>query len=669
MADALIRRFRGTTVWILVGYALLIGARALWPERSLVSIGPAALWDDFVAVAGTCFLLLAGVGSGRWILQRVAPRIDDLGLLEQTLFSLALGLGLASLGLFVLGCLGWFSPPSVIALVGIWLVAFHGHWRIWLKDSEDALRRLLPWWRACSLLGKAATVGVSFIGLASLLNTMTPAWSYDALMYHLPAPLRYLEAGRLLLLPDMWQANGPMAIELLYAYGLALGSASVARLVHLAFAIMLILATFAFTRRFLEARLAWPSAVVLVGIPIFPIWGTIANIDMAWALYEFLGVYAMLGWVRSRESGWVALSAISVGLALSSKYLGLGGAASVGVALITCMVLSRTVSWRDLGRFALLTIAFGCPWYLLNLIRAGNPVYPFIWGGPGWDQERLGYLMTYLRSFGGPNAWWLLPLAPIRMFTNGSLFTTFLSSIEFPSPLFLLALALPFTRPPRILRVLAWVTALRFVIWGLGSQQTRFLLPVFPALAVLSVFVLSRLLDLIGHPSAKRIVLPGLLGGLLLTSVVYQGVFWAMTQPAEVIVGVASKDAFLRRNVTIYPAQAFIQESLPPSARAFQMWDGAILYCDDRCIPDAEQSKWTQMVAQDASVEAVAKDLRARGIDYLVGNLDSLNFFLRHDPSGLHSQAAYFFLRQFQSECTRPVFENEKTVVERLTCS
>ncbi len=125
----------------------------------------------------------------------------------------------------------------------------------------------------------------------------------------------------------------------------------------------------------------------------------------------------------------------------------------------------------------------------------------------------------------------------------------------------------------------------------------------------------------------------------------------------------------MRRNVTIFPAQAFIQEFLPPSARAFQMWDGAILYCDDRCVPDTEQSIWTQMVAQDATVEAVAQNLHARGIDYLVGNLDSLNFFLRHDPSGLHTEAVYFFLRQFRLDCTRPVYEDNKTVVERITCS
>ncbi len=387
----------------------------------------------------------------------------------------------------------------------------------------------MPWWRACSLLGRAAAIGVSVIGLASLLNTMTPAWSYDALMYHLPAPLKYLEFGRLVLLPDMWQANGPMGIEMLNAYGLALGSASIARLVHLTYAVLLVLATFAFAHRFLDARLAWLSALMLVGIPIFPIWGTIANIDMAWALYEFLSVYALLVWVHSQRQGWGALSASSAGLALSTKYLGLAGAATVGVILIIWMLLTRAVSWRDLGRFVLLTITFGCPWYLLNLVRTGNPIYPFIWGGPGWDQERLGYLMTYLRSFGGPNALWLLPLAPIRVFTNGSLFTTFLSSIEFPSPLFLLALALPFTKPPRIFRLLAWVTALRFVLWGLGSQQTRFLLPIFPALAILSVFALNRLLDFVGSPSAQRIVLPGLLGGLLLTSVVYQGVFWTMT--------------------------------------------------------------------------------------------------------------------------------------------
>ena len=57
------------------------------------------------------------------------------------------------------------------------------------------------------------------------------------------------------------------------------------------------------------------------------------------------------------------------------------------------------------------------------------------------------------------------------------------------------------------------------------------------------------------------------------------------------------------------------------------------------------------------------------GVGYLVGNLNSINYFLSHDPSGLHAKAIDFYLQDFRSACTRTLFENEKTVVDEITCN
>ena len=51
-------------------------------------------------------------------------------------------------------------------------------------------------------------------------------------MYHLQAPRLFLEAGRLTPLPEIWQANGPLTIELLYGAALGLQSEPTARLLH-----------------------------------------------------------------------------------------------------------------------------------------------------------------------------------------------------------------------------------------------------------------------------------------------------------------------------------------------------------------------------------------------------------------------------------------------------
>ena len=258
----------------------------MWPERSLIATGPWALWDDFVALAGTAYLILAAFGTGRWLLRRSAYIAKDLNPLEQAIFSPSIGLGLISLAIFALGCIGILKPAYVIGLVGVALTAFYGDWRAGLVYFRTTIGRARPRWRSLPPFGKSAVVIVGAIFALNVVYALTPAWSYDALMYHLPAPRIYLTSGRLVLLPDLWQANGPMSVEMLYAYALSLGSANIAKLTHLTYAVLLILATFAFARRFLDVRLACLSALVVTAVPIFPIWGSIANIDMAWAVYS-----------------------------------------------------------------------------------------------------------------------------------------------------------------------------------------------------------------------------------------------------------------------------------------------------------------------------------------------------------------------------------------------
>jgi hypothetical protein len=46
----------------------------------------------------------------------------------------------------------------------------------------------------------------------TLSQALTPTWDYDALMYHLQGPRIFLDTGKILPLPDVWQANGPFTI-------------------------------------------------------------------------------------------------------------------------------------------------------------------------------------------------------------------------------------------------------------------------------------------------------------------------------------------------------------------------------------------------------------------------------------------------------------------------
>ena len=97
-----------------------------------------------------------------------------------------------------------------------------------------------------------------------------------------------------------------------------------------------------------------------------------------------------------------------------------------------------------------------------------------------------------------------------------------MSSIEFPSFLFPLAVLLLLARPARPLRLVGTFVLLRFGAWALGSQQTRFLLPVFPALSVLTA---AAMLWLGSRPHLRPyacVAGMGIVGGMVAVTLAYQ---------------------------------------------------------------------------------------------------------------------------------------------------
>jgi 4-amino-4-deoxy-L-arabinose transferase-like glycosyltransferase len=667
MASIIKAQLRQRRLWIILGYALLMGARALWPERPILSTGPRALWDAFFALGFAGFVLYGGLAVGRLFLAKLDGP-ESLSSIEAGLFSTALGLAVLSLATLVLGLTGLLRPIWLALLVGAFLVGSHRWWGEPMVGTVSGKRKLHDWWRQSSALERAAVCMVLLITLGSLLQTLSPPWSFDALVYHLAAPKQYLQAGRLVFLPRVWQADGPMGIEMLFTLGLAMGSAPVARTLHLVLTGLLVASAYAFARRFLDGDRAKWAALILLGIPILPLWGSIANIDSGWALYEFLALYSIICWVVYGERSWLILGALLAGFSLQTKYLALAGCATAAGLVAYHGLRSSTRSLRPVLLFTAIAGLVGSPWYVLNLIRTGNPVFPFLFGGSGWGGDRLAYLMTFLGSFGPDAKLASLPLAPIWLYTRHELYASFMSSLEYPSFLFPLCILLFFTRPPKALRWLAAAATIRFLLWGLTSQQTRFLLPLFPGLAVLSAHSLSWLAKASRRASIRRVLSTSLIGGLLASTLVYQGVFWLTTNPGGVLVGTESKDAFLRRNASTYAAQRYIQQHLDQNARVLMLWDGQSFYCDQRCLPDPEQTIWPRIVEANGSVPEVAGRLTAIRVTHLLVRVDSLNFMLIHDPTGWQTVSIDFLLTEFGPACLRAVYDQDEVFIGELTC-
>ena len=641
--------------------------RWLFPERAIGAIGLIAAANALFALGLLVVVGFIASAIGLGLLRRL--RLDQLTPLEQILFAFPIGCGVIAYGVLLLGLIGWLQAGTIaIGLLVLALLA----WREWIEIVRGVpigWGKLRGVWSQARGGRKILIMLVLVLWIMALLHALTPPWDYDGLMYHLTAPQKYLQAGRLLILPDIWQANGPATPDMLYTLGLSFGADTFAKLLHLLFGAWLVMGVYALGKRTLGITAGWLAAVMLMGMPIFFAWAAWAYTDMIVAVLEFMAIYAIAIWITDdRQPRWLLLASILLGFALGSKYLALGTAAILWLWVVWHLRrqgvrrLIASTLWLILP-----AVLIALPWYARNLIETGNPLYPLVWGGAVWDQPRLALVMSYLNSFGTGHDLLDYLLLPINLFAQRGKYTAFWGPIEFLNPLFLLALLYPLTRRPRPLDGLAAVAALRCMAWALGSQQLRFLLPVMPLLALLSSCVLLALLQRYLPRRVDRYAVL-IAGVLLIVSLAGSLLYWVGVQPLNVVLGAESKDTFLRRQVSIYPVVQSLMAVTPPEARALLMWNGLGYYCDQRCMPDTEQSRWTYWMQGVTDVSVAAQRLREHGITHLVFPFSDVNFFVQHDPTGQHRAAADFFWQEFRSACTRELFSDNNAVLYEVTC-
>jgi hypothetical protein len=644
----------------MASISLILGTvRWLFPERSVVYTGPRALLDVGFALGLLAIVLLLAGGLGRKVQRKL--KIEGLTPLEQVVFGLPIGLGMIAYGVLALSLTGLLQPWAILLwliLVSIW------SWREWSKIAENIpewLKDEYQAWRKVGFGKKLLLTVMGLILILTLLQALSPPTDADGLIDHLQAPKLLLQAGRMYPMPDFVFANYPFTIELLFASGMAFGSDTFAKLIHLTYAVLLVLGTCALGRRYLRLGGGWIAAAILVGMPIFPVWASLAYIDMGWTLYEFLGVYALVLWARHNQRRWLVLAGLMTGLALGSKYLAFGGAVALGLWILWH---ARTQGWRTVLVSAILflggALLVGSPWYVKNWFWFGNPVYPYLDFGSGTG--------IVLRTYDSYSLWDYLIL-PWHLYVHREQFVGVYGRIEFPSLLFPLVFLYPLIRRSRAMDWLAGLTLLRYVFWAFISHtRFRYLLPLFPGLSLLAS---SVVMDLTARPFLQRwvqVLAAGLIGGMLAATLTYSLLFFVDVQPIGVVLGMESKDDFLRREVSDYSAKQFVQANLPREARVLMMWDARGYYCDDRCLPDLLQRQWVGLTVPPASVLSVAASLRQMNVTHLLFSVEDLDYQIINDTSGLHRHAAEFFLHEFRPTCTKEVYRDEWVILFELTC-
>lgn len=654
-------------VWTVFFTCLIVLTyRLTMPPLGMDTRGLPIWLDIFSLLILYGYVLLTAYGCGHFLLRRFG-----LGLTRAELHTVALliGLGVISLGIMSIGLLGWLSLAGILVWLIVTGVSGFREIVIAMAGPEDTTEK--------SNSGEPRSrfeivLQILILALIPLLlvSVVTPVWDYDALLYHMEIPRQFFREGRIFFDPETWRSAYPFLGEMTFLVGIAFDLNSLGKLINLTYAVLFFASAYVFSLRFVGRPVALTATAILIGAPAFLLWATWAAVDYAWATYEFWSLYAVFLWLsngKPAQSRWLLLAGMMSGAAASIKYLSLPTMIIVG-AIVVWKSFENTEqptrnAVRNLLTFGLPAVAIMGAWYLKNWLWTGNPVYPLLFGGPGWEPIENQVLNDYVQTFGVGKTWLDYILLPYHVYAYQAHFATI--PIESIHPALWLSVFVPLAaRSNKILKTCAIYVGIYFVIWATTSQVIRFLLPVSGFAAILAAAVIERL-----PPLLRNLLKFGLVAGFVVLSLLHQIGTIHRIGAWEYFTGRQSAADLLQKANTNIGAIQYIQTSIDAEDRVQFLWDGRGYYCDQRCIPDDEQSTAIRLSIGSPAARALAHHLRKVGITHLLLSPADARWFIDyHDPRGWHQDALTYFTDVFLPACGKSLFQSGGTELFEIIC-
>lgn len=311
-----------------------------------------------------------------------------------------LGLGLA--GLVQAGVL--LSLYLVLAVNAFMFFLVRGH-----PMTDEALafiarRRAGGIRESAMTAGEKTAVAVVVAGSALFLCTdlLAPEGFWDALVYHLASPRRWMESHKMVVATPFF-SNFPVLVSMNYMLALAVRGEGLARSLNALFGILTALAVWMFARRWLDRASAVRASVLAWTSPLLLLLSVHAGADTVSAMMGVLAVFmfslAYPGWPAGRaRHSFLFLSGVFAGLSYCAK--------PHGLAVVAVLIVLQAPGWRSLPVFLGPALAVCFPWMARAFLQTGDPLFPLLGmfsGSPFWTEfSREAYsaeLMAIWRQF------------------------------------------------------------------------------------------------------------------------------------------------------------------------------------------------------------------------------------------------------------------------------
>jgi hypothetical protein len=297
-----------------------------------------------------------------------------------------------------------------------------------------------------------------------LLAALAPPEAYDELAYHLPIAraIDSTHAVQQLLHAHDAYGNLPSLAESLYAAALAIDGTALVHALQLTVLLAFVALATAFVRELCGARAGAVTAIALLAYPDLTYLATTGYVDAAATAFEVGALLLVLRWLMRNTAADLPAAALLIGFAASVKYTSLFTAGVVGIT-VAAIAARRHVS-RPAFVSAGVALVAGGFWYAKNLIRFGNPFWPFYLGHRSMDDRTYTDFVNGIHAF-GPRTIRAFVEVPWRLATDAAVVPFVALSVV------VLAIAVRPARRPALYAVA--FTAYWFFI---ASHQVRFLL-------------------------------------------------------------------------------------------------------------------------------------------------------------------------------------------------
>jgi hypothetical protein len=337
----------------------------------------------FYALILNFIALLMGNRILRWL------KVESDSKIEKIIFSLPLGWGIYSIGVFCLGISGLLYKEAVycfLVLLGVLSILeierFFREWKVLSSTSRFKLDRIdlvfLP-------------VIIIFLALQFVIS-FSPLTSGDPVIYHMALPKLYIRHHALTHAPGFFYSTLPAHTEMLYLLGLITSGETLSKLFSFSISSMFLVSIFFIGNKCFSKGTGYLATIIMMlSGPVFYFTFSEPYVDTALGLSALLGIYSFFIWIEARKVGYLYLSAICCALAASTKIHGLFFVLLFFVGFLATVKMDKLFT-KKLAWCILAVSIIALPWYIRSWWLTGDPVFPFLYdylgasASGGWNK-------------------------------------------------------------------------------------------------------------------------------------------------------------------------------------------------------------------------------------------------------------------------------------------